>query len=756
MKLLLVTPPFVQPNCPYPATPYLKGYLAGKGYDVEQYDLSIELLHGVFSPEFLREMFAVYERGVLPAAGTAASPAATSPAGAAPARPVAHPAPASHKKANSAPDPPPAPAPATADPLREANLSRIYSLRESYISTVGAVMDFLCGGGTEMASLICGGNFLPQASRFDNVDDLSYWFGSVGTTDCARFLCTLYMQDLSDFIRATVTPHFEIARYAEKLSVSIPEFRDIEPELERPANIVEQLMTRLLAAEIARSGAGAVGFTVPFPGNLLGTLRCVGYVKETCPGVKTIMGGGYPSTELREMTDKGLFEYIDYCILDDGEVPLERILSGGPLVRTYTAEGYVGGEEHVTHAGRGCPDFGGLPYGRYFSLTEVTNPMHRRWSDGRWNKMMVAHGCYWAGCAFCDTSLDYICRYDSVPAATFVDWMERVMAETGSRGFHFVDEAAPPKMLKEISLEILRRGLKVSWWTNIRFESSFTGDLAALMASAGCIAVSGGLEAASDRLLELMNKGVTIEQATMAMRNFYYAGIMVHTYLMYGFPTETLQDTVDSLEVVRQMFRAELINSAFWHRYAMTVHSPSGREPGKFGVRVRGAVNGFANNETGFSESRDYNIGTAGEALGEALANYLCGNGIDRPVHKWFKSRDVPPATVENSLVTDHLIKPDASRIYDPSSRVVWTGPQPERTAGGVMLRNGQKEKDLALTAEMTPFVLELTAAVRDLSRKVTFADAAEMYKKYSDEPFVIFFLSKKWDVLRSFGMLKI
>ncbi|MFQ8806691.1 MAG: hypothetical protein ACLR8Y_18375 [Alistipes indistinctus] len=72
----------------------------------------------------------------------------------------------------------------------------------------------------------------------------------------------------------------------------------------------------------------------------------------------------------------------------------------------------------------------------------MTNPMHRLWSDGRWNKMMLAHGCYWAKCAFCDTALDYICRYESVPAAQLVDWMEQVMGQTGSRGFSCVDEAA--------------------------------------------------------------------------------------------------------------------------------------------------------------------------------------------------------------------------------------------------------------------------------------------------------------------------
>lgn len=56
-KLLLITPPFVQVNCPYPATAYLKGYLTRHGHQVEQYDLSIELINRLFSRELLQQIF---------------------------------------------------------------------------------------------------------------------------------------------------------------------------------------------------------------------------------------------------------------------------------------------------------------------------------------------------------------------------------------------------------------------------------------------------------------------------------------------------------------------------------------------------------------------------------------------------------------------------------------------------------------------------------------------------------------------------
>ena len=202
----------------------------------------------------------------------------------------------------------------------------------------------------------------------------------------------------------------------------------------------------------------------------------------------------------------------------------------------------------------GTPTYAGLPLDRYVSLLEMLNPMHRLWSDGRWNKLTIAHGCYWKQCAFCDVTLDYIARYDRAPADLLVDRIEAMIAETGQTGFHFVDEAAPPAALRALAERLIARGVTIAWWGNVRFENAFTPELAGLLARSGCVAVSGGLEVASDRLLDLMNKGVTVDQVARVTRAFSDAGILVHAYLMYGFPTETAQDTIDALERVRQLF----------------------------------------------------------------------------------------------------------------------------------------------------------------------------------------------------------
>lgn len=704
--LLLVTPPLLQPNAAYPATAYLKGCLGRRGFRVEQADLSVELLNEVFSSKFLNEVFDTFT--------------------------------------------------GSDDP----NLARIARLRRGYTGTIDAVMRFLRGADPTVANLICSADFLPQAGRFEAIEDLDAAYGNMGVADCAKYLATIYLEDISDFLRATVDPRFDLARYGERLALSVPDFAPLQAELDKPATPIEARMLELLDRHLALHRPRFVGFTVPFPGNLPAALRCAQHIKEKYPATPVVLGGGYPTTELRALTDAAIFRHADYIILDDGEGPLARLLAGEPPARTFTLAGgkvvYSGEGAVVSHAERGCPDYGGLPLDRYFSLVETANPMQRLWSDGRWNKMMLAHGCYWAGCAFCDTSLDYIRRYEALDAATVVDYMEQIIATTGQTGFHFVDEAAPPKLLKEMSLEILRRGLTVSWWGNIRFEAAFTGDRCALLAAAGCIAVSGGAETASDRLLGVMNKGVSVEQLTDVLRNFYHAGIQTHAYLMYGFPTQTLAETVDALEVVRQLFAAELLGSAFWHRYAMTVHSPCGLDPEAFGVRVkRKPPYPFANNEIHFAEDRLYNVAAAGGALRTATWHYMRGAEFDKPAHGWFEGR-APETTHEPTLVTDRLIVPDACRIYDDRARLVWLGAAPRRTAEGLAFNANAKEKELKFADAEAAFLLELLPEAADLSRKLTFDEARALFARHTDEPFLHFYHGKKWDILRGFGLLQI
>ena len=593
MKILLVTPPLTQLNTPYPATCHLVGFLRSQGLAAEQMDLSIELINALFTRQKLEEIFEIVS---------------------------------THSK------------------LSKPNRILLQNA-DFYAKTIEPVMRFLGGKDSSLAQRFCSLEFWPQSKRLPNDDDMEWGFGMIGNHDRATHLCTLFLKDLCDFINQTIDSRFELIRYAESLCLRLPEFEPLQQELKKPLSLIAELMLDLFSKRIADSKPDMVGFTIPFPGNLYSALRCAQWLKQYHPNIKIVLGGGYVNTELRSISDSTIFDYTDYITFDDGELPLLRLLTGGELIRTlYRSETgemvhiNFNSKENVKFAEIGTPDYDGLVQNNYINMIELTNPMHALWSNGRWNKMMLAHGCYWGKCAFCDGGLDYINRYESAPIQLMVDRMETIMQQTGQSGFHFVDEAAPPALLRKLAEEIIRRKLTVSYWTNVRFEKSFTPELCYMMAQSGCIAISGGLEVASPRILKLINKGITIETARESMKNFAEAGIMTHAYLMYGFPTETARETVDSLEIVRGLFEEGFIQSAFWHRYAMTIHSPSGQCPESVGAkRIDIPMGTFANNEIPFSTPNEIDLEYYGKGLNLATYNYMQGAGYDINVREWFK-----------------------------------------------------------------------------------------------------------------------
>jgi hypothetical protein len=595
MKALLVTPPLTQLNTPYPATCHLLGFLHSRNHNAEQMDLGIELIGRLFTGTMLKRIFEAASQ---------------------------------HSR------------------LSKANRI-ILQQADFYIRTIDPVMRFLGGKDATLAQRFCELTFWPESKRLPSDEDLEWGFGLIGNYDRATHLCTLFLKDLCDFINSTIDPHFELIRYAESLCLRLPEFRPLQNELQKPHTLIDTLMLDIFSQRMALCKPDLVGFSVPFPGNLYSALRCAQWIRQNFPQVKIVMGGGYVNTELRSLTDPALFDFIDYLVFDDGELPLLRIMDGGELIRTLFRDNAgaiirvnFDSKENIPFAESGTPSYEGLLQNNYINMIELTNPMHALWSNGKWNKLMLAHGCYWGKCAFCDGALDYVKRFDQAPVELIVDRMEAVIAQTGQTGFHFVDEAAPPALLRKLAEEIIRRKLTVSYWTNVRFEKSYTPELCYLLAQSGCIAISGGLEVASPRILKMINKGITVESASESMRNFTEAGIMTHAYLMYGFPTETARETIDSLEVVRNLFANGWIQSAFWHRYAMTIHSPSGICPESVGAKhVDQPLAPFANNEIPFTTSQEIDLDFYGKGLNLATYNYMQGAGYDIPVKKWFNSK---------------------------------------------------------------------------------------------------------------------
>lgn len=631
MKVLSLIPPMTQLNTPYPSTAYLTGFLRSCNIDAVQEDLALALVLSFFTEKGLQE---VYEQAIM-----------------------------------------------VAEEERSASVNFFLDYFDAYQSTISKVIAFLQGRDSTLSHRINTRNFLPEGPRFASLevfdneesDSLDWAFGALGSQDRARHLATLYLNDLSDVLRDAVDDRFEFVRYAESLAGSQPTFTPLAVALKDEPTLMDLHLQKLTSQAIERHRPNLVLLSVPFPGTMYAALRIAQTIKKDFPQIKLALGGGYVNTELRELSDPRIFDYVDFITLDSGERPLLALLehlegkrSSERLVRTFVRNSsaevqYQNWQEpDVPFEEVGTATWDGLPLDSYLSLLDMLNPMHRLWSDGRWNKLTVAHGCYWKKCSFCDVSLDYISRYETASASLLVDRIEQIVAETGQTGFHFVDEAAPPKALKALAEELIRRKVAITWWGNIRFEKTFAPELAELLAKSGCIAMSGGLEVASDRLLALMKKGVTVKQVARVTKGFSDAGILVHAYLMYGFPTQTVQETVDALEYVRQLFENGCIQSGFFHRFICTVHSPVGMNPQDYGVELVPLPEiTFAKNDVAFIDPTGVDHDALGLGLKKALYNYMHGIGFDINVRSWFDGLglSIPKTTIPKNFIENALYR---------------------------------------------------------------------------------------------------
>ena len=630
MKVLSLIPPMTQLNTPYPSSAYLTGFLRARQIDAAQEDLALALVLSFFTSQGISEI---------------------------------------HTQALTLPE-----------QDRSASVNYFLDYFESYQDTIEPVIAFLQGRDSTLSHRINTRDFLPEGPRFfsldayddeDSADPLAWAFGALGSHDRARHLATLYLNDLSDVLRDAVDDRFEFVRYAESLASSQPTFNPLAEALAAHPTLMDLRLQKLTIQAVEKHQPSLVILSVPFPGAMYAALRIAQTIKAKYPKIKIALGGGYVNTELRELTEPRLFDYVDFISLDSGERPLLNILehldgkrSVERLVRTFVRNAagqvqYMNWQEpDIPFEDVGVATWDGLPLNSYLSLLDMLNPMHRLWSDGRWNKLTVAHGCYWKKCSFCDVSLDYISRYETASASLLVDRIEQIVAETGQTGFHFVDEAAPPKALKALAEELLRRKVMISWWGNIRFEKTFTPDLAELLAKSGCIAMSGGLEVASDRLLNLMKKGVTVEQVARVTKGFSDAGILVHAYLMYGFPTQTVQETVDALEYVRQLFENGCIQSGFFHRFTCTVHSPVGKNPEEYGITLIPLPPvSFAKNDIAFNDPSGIDHDALGLGLKKAIYNFMHGVGLEQEVHTWFDEcgMSIPQSKVPRNKIVKCL-----------------------------------------------------------------------------------------------------
>ena len=667
---VLVQPPFVQLNSPYPAPYYLKSFLEKRGLEVTVLDHSIALFERIFCRQGLERIF-----------DDAVSPA--------------------YRRTSRG------------ESALAHVVERFFSERDLWLASIERLVAFLRGRDPEWGHFLALANgSVPGGPRADAY--IAERRGEV-SPDEAKVLATKLLDDLADFIACTLDSGFSLIRYVPavnaRLDAGFRDFAVLEKSLD--GYVMDAFYRPMLGEEWETlekrgtvpgrdtdGGAGSLfllGLTIPFPGCLAGALCCAESAKKRFgSAVRTVAGGGYVNTELRFMNTPRFFEYFDYVSFDRGYGSLVSVLDqmeSGVSPDNIAPHGIaVIDDDAPCGAGTVFPDYSEVDFGRYLYPVDDVNPMHRLWSDGHWLKAYLAHGCYWHSCAFCDTSLDYIKNFIPVNPASLFAHLVNQAENTGVRGIHLVDEAAPVSSLLEFALLNREAGLPLNFWGNIRFERDFTPGAAAILAAGGLTGVSAGLEVPTEMGFRRLGKGIDLECAVRACAAFKEAGILTHAYLIYGYWDEDGEEIVNSAEIARQLFAAKLLDSAFWHRFVLTRHSriyaekQRGQHPGLIIKGEGGDTPVFALNDLSFEGEEKFD--KYSEPLDALLGAWMRGD-TKTPVAKAF------PFKVSNPSVSPRLVD-DLLDMYirdrdagNENGNVLFLGsaPRPELRKGNHFLK---------------------------------------------------------------------
>lgn len=678
LNTLIIQPPLVQLNTPYPSGAYLLDFFNSlyeeknvKGR-VEWFDLSNSFFHKIFCKHGIAHIFnSTFEKAL---------------------------------KLSSQYE-------SQGDDNTAFHLRRFISQKEFWINWIDEIIAIVCSSnskisGREFAHEFIRSAHVPRGMRVENF--LSNLNRDVSTDD-AQILSSLALADLADYITLVYDQNFALIRYAEHLATSTAEFSETIEGLKAPS--LNDFYKPLLLEKIAsyKNEPTLYCISVPFPGCFESALFSADLIRKECgDNAIIIFGGGYVNTELREISEKGIFDYCHILSYDKGYGSYIRLfdefinaacgiedekqcfnlkeafenifdsrkfynfsyLKNGSVIIPLEKENeeykvlYKKEHEYIRKI---TPDYSHIDFTKYPRLADDTNPMHRIWNDGAWLKAYIAHGCYWHRCAFCDTTLDYVKDYCLTDINSLYDSLCVQAEKTGVHGIHFVDEACPPVALQNFALKNMAvkssNKIPLTYWGNIRFEKSFDRDLADLLSAGGLTAVSAGIEIATGNGLSAVNKGTDMENIVNACCAFKEAGILIHSYMIFGFWSQGVQDLIDSMETLRQLFGAGLLDSAFWHKFTLTLHSTVYEEykKGKYPELkiLPQKKTQFAKNDLHFEGEEKSEKFSA--PLNAALELWMHGEKLSKPVESYFPFK-MPKPSIAKDYIASLIAKYEENR----------------------------------------------------------------------------------------------
>jgi anaerobic magnesium-protoporphyrin IX monomethyl ester cyclase len=312
---------------------------------------------------------------------------------------------------------------------------------------------------------------------------------------------------------------------------------------------------RSFLPRLAESPPSIVGISVCGSFQLAAAFTLCRMIKKVDPDICVVIGGAFfstvPDALLNPKTAANLFRHVDAFILNEGEIPFFRLVHQvfqgmgsltGPNVQ-------LRGQSRLTNEPLLClpaakialPVFPDGAIESYFRVPAPRLPVE------------VSRGCYWGRCTFCNLASGANERYRGVPIDRIVHALAALTDRYHSTSIAFSTLAMSPNILRRLCTRLHDDQIPISWSAWIRPERTLTEEDIDSFATSGCESLAVTPESFNTKTLARMDKGFDLEHVIRIVRHIQQVGLCDGINIIAGFPGETVEDFVDTVEICRDL-----------------------------------------------------------------------------------------------------------------------------------------------------------------------------------------------------------
>ena len=381
---------------------------------------------------------------------------------------------------------------------------------------------------------------------------------------------------------ASLPYHPTVLRPSDYETYYDPTFKGLlEATTRRKDNVFFDLLNQMVLPEIMEKDPLLVGISVTYRSQLIPAFTLARLLKSAAPQIHVSIGGAIIQRFEEPLRyDPACFEFAHSFCIGEGETALftlaKKISSGKELKNIPNMIIDIDGLANFCNSrfyedvnALPCPDFDGLELERYLSPEPIF-------------LLSSTRGCYYGKCAFCNVSMNTQMVYRQIKKRQFISNIKELYKKYGTKRFFFCDDAMPPKHMLSIS-ELVKDELHdITWGAEARFERILTQDFVSTLKEGGCRFLIFGLESASQRILNAMNKGNTIEIDKAVLKACSSNGIYVNLQTFIGFPTETPEEAWSTINYLIDNERS--ISCFGFGCFELEKDTPVYNMPKKYGV----------------------------------------------------------------------------------------------------------------------------------------------------------------------------